>query len=85
MIAELVKQGVDIRSYYHWSLMDNFEWSEGYTMRFGLYHVDYENQTRTLRESGKIYQQIIKQSKLWILSLHNQKSHSIVRVKLIQT
>ena len=63
MIAELIEQGVEIKSYYHWSLMDNFEWAEGYTMRFGLYHVEYENQTRTLRESGRIYQQIIKQSK----------------------
>ena len=40
--------------------MDNFEWAEGYSMRFGLYEVDYESQTRSLRESGKIYQQIIR-------------------------
>ena len=61
MIAKLIEQGVDIKSYYHWSLMDNFEWAEGYTMRFGLYHVDYETQIRTLRVSGKAYQSIIKQ------------------------
>ena len=57
---KLIEQGVDIRSYYHWSLMDNFEWAEGYSMRFGLYHVDYETQTRTIRDSGKTYQSIIK-------------------------
>ena len=61
MIAKLIQEGIDIKSYYHWSLMDNFEWAEGYTMRFGLYHVDYETQTRTLRASGKAYQSIIKQ------------------------
>ena len=60
MIAKLIKEGADIRSYYHWSLMDNFEWAEGYSMRFGLYHVDYESQTRTIRDSGKTYQAIIK-------------------------
>ena len=43
--------------------MDNFEWAEGYSMRFGLYHVNYENQERTLRDSGKIYQQIISTNK----------------------
>ena len=61
MIAKLIEQGIDIKSYYHWSLMDNFEWAEGYSMRFGLYHVDYETQIRTLRDSGKAYQSIIKQ------------------------
>ena len=43
--------------------MDNFEWAEGYSMRFGLYHVDYETQTRTIRDSGKTYQSIIKSQK----------------------
>ncbi len=60
VIGNLISNGADIRSYYHWSLMDNFEWAEGYSMRFGLYEVDYESQTRSLRESGKIYQQIIR-------------------------
>ncbi|MEC7589327.1 MAG: family 1 glycosylhydrolase, partial [Candidatus Thermoplasmatota archaeon] len=60
VIGDLISNGADIRSYYHWSLMDNFEWAEGYSMRFGLYEVDYESQTRSLRESGKIYQQIIR-------------------------
>ena len=62
MVSELLKQGYDIRSYYHWSLFDNFEWAEGYKLRFGLYHVNYETQERTLRESGKLYQSIIKNS-----------------------
>ena len=58
-ISELLKKGYDIRSYYHWSLMDNFEWAEGYELRFGLYHVDYDTQERTLRKSGKDYRDII--------------------------
>ena len=63
IIAQLISEGADIRSYYHWSLMDNFEWAEGYSLRFGLYHVDYESQTRTLRDSGMMYQQIISDHK----------------------
>jgi beta-glucosidase len=59
IISEMLDKGQDIRSYYHWSLMDNFEWAEGYSLRFGLYHVDYETQKRSLRESGKIYRKII--------------------------
>jgi beta-glucosidase len=59
VISEMLKQDFDIRSYYHWSLMDNFEWAEGYSLRFGLYHVDYETQVRTLRKSGEIYRKII--------------------------
>ena len=59
MISKLIADNVNIRSYYHWSLMDNFEWAEGYSMRFGLYHVDYETQNRTLRDSGKLYQKLI--------------------------
>ena len=59
VISEMLKQGRDIRSYYHWSLMDNFEWAEGYSLRFGLYHVNYDTQERTLRKSGEFYRQII--------------------------
>ena len=53
--SKAIKDGFDIRGFYHWSLMDNFEWAEGYSQRFGLYHVDYRTQLRTLKESGKLY------------------------------
>ena len=48
-----------ITRYYHWSFMDNFEWREGECERFGLVYVDYETQKRTVKESGKLYSDII--------------------------
>ena len=49
-----------ITRYYHWSFMDNFEWREGECERFGLVYVDYETQKRTVKESGKLYSDIIR-------------------------
>ncbi|NJR13991.1 MAG: beta-glucosidase [Phyllobacteriaceae bacterium] len=58
-IAGMVQSGIDIRGYLLWSLMDNFEWAEGYGARFGIVHVDYATQKRTIKESGKWYQALI--------------------------
>jgi beta-glucosidase len=52
--------GIDIRGFFYWSLMDNFEWSEGYNERFGLIHVDYTTQKRTLKDSAYWYAEVIK-------------------------
>ena len=53
-------EGIDIRGYFHWSIMDNFEWAEGYKHRFGLVHVDYETQKRTLKDSAYWYREVIR-------------------------
>ena len=52
-------QGVDVRGYYVWSLMDNFEWAFGYERRFGLVHVDYQTLTRTLKDSALAFKQYL--------------------------
>lgn len=59
-LQRAVKDGVDIRGYFHWSIMDNFEWAEGYKHRFGLIHVDYETQKRTLKDSAYWYKDVIR-------------------------
>lgn len=55
-----IEAGIDVRGYYHWSLVDNFEWSEGYDPRFsfGLFDVNFENQERTKRQSAELYGEI---------------------------
>ncbi|CAG4978975.1 unnamed protein product [Colias eurytheme] len=61
-LLDAIDAGVDIRGYCAWSLMDNFEWATGYTMRFGLYQVDFDdaNRTRTPRKSALVYKEIIR-------------------------
>ncbi len=55
-VSRAIDAGVDVRGYFVWSLMDNFEWAFGYERRFGITHVDYETQARTLKHSGKALQ-----------------------------
>jgi len=58
-VADAVEAGVDVRGYYCWSMMDNFEWAEGYAMRFGLVHVDYATQKRTPKASFGWFRSLI--------------------------
>jgi beta-glucosidase len=54
-----MQDGVDVRGYFVWSLLDNFEWGHGYTKRFGIVGVDYDTQRRTVKDSGEWYSQVI--------------------------
>ncbi len=54
-----IEQGVDLRGYFYWSLLDNFEWGEGYAKRFGLVHVDYGTQRRTPKASAAWYSRVM--------------------------
>ena len=58
-VDEAMRQGVDIRGYFAWSLMDNFEWAFGYSKRFGLVYTDYESGRRIIKQSGFAYKELI--------------------------
>jgi beta-glucosidase len=58
-VGQAIEEGVDIRGYFVWSLLDNFEWSHGYSMRFGIVRVDVDTQKRTIKDSGEWYRQVI--------------------------
>ncbi|WP_042364790.1 GH1 family beta-glucosidase [Streptacidiphilus neutrinimicus] len=62
-VAEALAQGVDVRGYFTWSLLDNFEWAEGYHQRFGLVEVDFATQARTPRASFAWYRDLIASQK----------------------
>jgi beta-glucosidase len=59
-LAEAMAQGVDVRGYFLWSLLDNFEWNSGYAKRFGIVHVDYATLQRTPKESAIWYRDFIE-------------------------
>ncbi|HBL25215.1 MAG TPA: beta-glucosidase [Acidobacteria bacterium] len=59
-VQEARRHGVDVRGYFAWSLLDNFEWSHGYSKRFGLLHVDFETQRRTPKASARFYAEVIR-------------------------
>jgi beta-glucosidase len=58
-LRQALRDGVDVRGYFHWSILDNFEWAEGYRMRFGLIYVDYATLERIPKDSYMWYQQVI--------------------------
>ena len=59
-LQSAITEGAPVKGYFAWSLLDNFEWAEGYAKRFGIVHVDYETFERTPKMSFKKYKEIIK-------------------------
>jgi beta-glucosidase len=55
-------EGVDLRGYFHWTLTDNFEWNEGWHLRFGLFELNTSTQERTPRPSAQLYARLIKEA-----------------------
>ena len=57
-IHSAITDGVDVRGYYYWSLLDNYEWAEGFEKRFGLIEINYDTLERTIRPSAYVYKEI---------------------------
>ena len=61
-LARAIGEGADVRGYHAWSLLDNFEWAEGYDQRFGLAYVDFKTEKRTLKQSGEWYGKVAERN-----------------------
>jgi beta-glucosidase len=58
-VREAIARGANVHGYFAWSLLDNFEWSLGYSKRFGIVHVDFASQQRTMKDSARYYREVI--------------------------
>jgi beta-glucosidase len=59
-MRDAIAAGSPVKGYYQWSLLDNFEWALGYEKRFGIIHVDFQTQKRTIKDSGHWYTDVVK-------------------------
>jgi beta-glucosidase len=79
-IGDLIDRGFDIRGYFHWSLVDNFEWNEGWKLRFGLYEIDPRTQKRSPRMSARLYRDIVTQNSISDYALEHFGREPIAKV-----
>ena len=63
-LAQAMAEGADVRGYHAWSLMDNFEWADGFSQRFGLAYVDFKTQKRTIKDSGRWYGKVAAENRI---------------------
>ena len=66
-VHDAITRGADVRGYYVWTLLDNFEWAWGYDKRFGIVHVDFETQTRTLKDSARWYADVAARNEVELI------------------
>src|SRR5262249_45148735 len=67
-LARAIADGARVRAYHAWSLLDNFQWAEGYTERYGLIYTDFRSQKRTIKDSGFWYSRVAASNRLDVLS-----------------
>jgi beta-glucosidase len=63
-LARAIRDGAKVRSYHAWTLLDNFEWADGYTQRYGLTYVDFRSQRRTVKDSAQWYGRVAATGRL---------------------
>ena len=74
-VRDAIDAGADVRGYLLWSLLDNFEWAWGYERRFGIIHIDYPTQRRTIKDSARYYADVIRANASRQPSPSTQKGH----------
>ena len=73
-VSAAIDEGADVRGYFVWSLLDNFEWAWGYDKRFGIVHVDYDTLKRTIKRSGHAYARIIADTRAHATARHGARA-----------